>query len=88
MKKSNSRREEKQILVLLKKRGVTERSGFGKRGRRRLKEGRVTEGESSREGGEGEGGEEIGRGRERGGVIVGGRGGDSLVDGQKKDKGE
>ena len=37
--------------------------------------------------GEGEGGEESGRGREEGGVIVGGRGGDSLVDGQK-DKGK
>lgn len=36
---------------------------------------------------EGEGGEESGRGREKGGVIVGGRGGDSLVDGQK-DKGK
>lgn len=34
-----------------------------------------------------EGGEESGRGREKGGVIVGGRGGDSLVDGQK-DKGK
>ncbi len=36
---------------------------------------------------EGEGGEESGRGREEGGVIVGGRGGDSLLDGQK-DKGK
>ena len=36
---------------------------------------------------EGEGGEENGRGREKGGVIGGGRGGDSLVDGQK-DKGK
>lgn len=35
---------------------------------------------------EGEGGEESLIGREKGGVIVGGRGGDSLVDGQK-DKG-
>lgn len=35
----------------------------------------------------GEGGEERGRGREKGGVIVSGRGGDSLVDGQK-DKGK
>lgn len=36
---------------------------------------------------DGEGGEERGRGREKRGVIVGGRGGDSLVDGQK-DKGK
>lgn len=56
-----------------------------KRGRGRLKEGRGTKGESNRDRG-GEVGEEIGRGREKGGVIVGGRGGDSLVDGQRKTK--
>lgn len=44
-------------------------------------------GEQRRHGGKQEGGEKSGRGREKGGVIVGGRGGDSLVDGQK-DKGE
>ena len=38
--------------------------------------------------GEEEGGEERGRGREEGGVIVGGRGGDSLVDGQKRQRKE
>ena len=50
------------------------------------------EGDRKRGGGlsgrrEGEGGEESGRGREKGGVIMGGKGGDSLVDGQK-DKGK
>lgn len=43
-------------------------------------------GEQRRHGGKQEGGEESGRGREKGGVIVGGRGGDSLVDGQKRQR--
>lgn len=40
-------------------------------------------GEQQRETGKERGGEESGRGREKGGVIVSGRGGDSLVNGQK-----
>lgn len=74
--------------MLLKTGGETERYRVGKRGRAKRVGG--AGGESSRERSrerEGEGGEKSGRGREKGGVIVGGRGGDSLVDGQK-DKGK
>lgn len=68
-------------------RGEAERYRVGKRGKGRSKKGwGGPSGKAAERDREGEGGEESGRGREKGGVIVSGRGGDSLVDGQK-DKG-
>lgn len=69
-------------------RGEVERYRVGKRGKGRLKNGwgGGPSGKAAETDREGEGGEESGRGREKGGVIVSERGGDSLVDGQK-DKG-